>query len=170
VPELLHEGRRQRVEIDLEPELERALRAETGPHAAERFALDRVVQPELAAPERLVAERVEAERLPPLFDHPPGIARDREVSRGESRGSGGREDSEQSQREKGEHRDPSDARPVDTNPRFQSALSPDSRISTDMSGASAHPSTCRVDLASVSQVAPEEFVSSWLLASGYHVL
>src|SRR5262245_28880061 len=53
----------QRVDVDLETDGEGGLRAHTGPDAAERRALDRLMQLERVAPERLVAERVEPEDL-----------------------------------------------------------------------------------------------------------
>ncbi len=56
----------QRVDVDLQPHRERGLRADAGTHAAERGALDGLVQQQRVAPESLVAERIEAEDVAPL--------------------------------------------------------------------------------------------------------
>ena len=73
----------ERIHIDLETDRQRrlgadAVEAKVGRgHAAQRAALDGLVQPERAAPEILVAESVEAESAAAFFDHPCGVAHDR---------------------------------------------------------------------------------------------
>jgi hypothetical protein len=57
---------RQRVDVDLQADAERGLRAHAGADAAVARALYRPVQLERAAPELVVAEVVEAEDLAPL--------------------------------------------------------------------------------------------------------
>src|SRR5262249_25575970 len=66
--ELLAEPSRQRVEVDLQAEVECGGWTEAWPDTAVLCAGDRLVEVQLAAPEILVAERVEAKDLPSLPD------------------------------------------------------------------------------------------------------
>src|SRR5262245_34226036 len=64
--ELLEEGVRECVDIDLQSHGERGRRADAGADAAECRTLDGAVQLQASAPERLVAKRIEPERLASL--------------------------------------------------------------------------------------------------------
>src|SRR5215831_19268803 len=66
--QLLPQRLRERVEVHLETDRERGLRADAAADAAEAAALDGLVQLERVAPERLVAEGVEAEGVAPGGD------------------------------------------------------------------------------------------------------
>src|SRR5262249_26451758 len=64
----LPQHRRERVEVHLETDRERGLRADAAADAAEAAALDGLVQLERVAPERFVAEGIEAEGVAPGGD------------------------------------------------------------------------------------------------------
>ena len=74
--DLLLQGIRQRVGVDLEPDGQRGLRRDAGADAAILLAGDGFVQLKRVAPEGLAPEGVVAEGLAALFKHRLRVARD----------------------------------------------------------------------------------------------
>ena len=72
----VHEGRRERREIDLEAGGQGLLRRDAGTDAAMLLSRDPPMELERAAPEPLAAEGVVAKRRPPIVHQPPGILAD----------------------------------------------------------------------------------------------
>src|SRR2546426_342371 len=120
--QLLDQGGWQGVDVHLQADGERGLRADAGADAAVPLAGDRLVQMERVSPERLAAEGLEAEGASPLVEHLGGVVsddliegplarEDRGDSRGhpgsgaEQRGGAGRDDPDSGAARKADRRD-----------------------------------------------------------------